>query len=500
MSLTIPFLGFSYHPHQESAVRWMIDRESDDAEYFRGGVLADEMGLGKTWMTIGLLLNAPLPQTLLLVPPVLQGQWTEALQQCSIPHRVLRGAKKDGSGLWTVIAGRVAGISVTLCTYDRAMYNSTILGRDTYDRIVADEGHVLRNGPTTRRFRATAEFRAARRWILSGTPIQNNKSDFQNLVKWLGMDDERRIATSSVLLASGCILRRTVGEVRDAVPAMPTVLPTHVIHPVIMPVDSEEASVFSALVGRFEHAIERHAKASIILELYLRIQQFLAHPAVYVDAMMRKYKGEYGRQSWAGTASKMREFKTWLAAADDQPTIVFTTYRLHMDLAAEAMTDAGYAVTRICGGMSDAGRAAAIAESRVAAAAGTKTAMLVQIVAGSAGLNLQHCTRVVFLTSHWNPAVVDQAVARSYRMGQTSTVSVHHFLLADDAEKNIDRLMTGRHGVKRAIAVGIHPKLYCESAVNSDSVMDQLNAVLPHVVVVEDPGADMIVEAPEDPQ
>jgi hypothetical protein len=193
----------------------------------------------------------------------------------------------------------------------------------------------------------------------------------------------------------------------------------------------------------------------------------------------------------------MREFKTWLAAAPDEPTIVFTTYRMHMDLAAAAMTDAGYAVTRICGGMSDSGRAAAIAESRAAAAVGTKTAMLVQIVAGSAGLNLQHCTRVVFLTSHWNPAVVDQAVARSYRMGQTSTVSVHHFLLADDAEKNIDRLMTGRHGTKRAIAVGIHPKLYCESAVNSDSVMDQLNAVLPHVVEGADPGVDMVEEDPE---
>lgn len=505
MALIVPYEGFTYHPHQVEALTWMRSRERVDAEYVRGGILADEMGLGKTWMTLGLLLNEQVPHTLLLVPPVLQPQWAEVLVRCSIPYRVLRGSKKNGSGLWTTVEG-TQPIRVTLSTYDRCVYNKDLFGdEDEYQRIVCDEGHVLRNGPTISRFRATAAIAAPRRWILSGTPVQNTKSDFHNLVKWLGMADGERITTSSTILATEIILRRTVGDVREVVTDMPERPPTHIVHPLVMPLGEEEERVFSALVGRFNHAVEVHAKTTIILELYLRIQQFLAHPAVYVEAMKRKYKGHYVRENWTGTATKMGTFKKWLLAEEAKPTIVFTTFRTQMDLAATVLEDAGYTVHRICGGMTDSGRSAALTESKEAAGLGSKVAIVVQIVAGSAGLNLQHCERVVFLSSHWNPAIVDQAVARAYRMGQTKNVTVHHFLMADGADRNIDRIMAGRHGEKRSIAVGIHPKLYCEAAADTTAVMATLNAAMPLVGTVGDDAmadrdAEPVDEPNEDPE
>jgi SNF2 family DNA or RNA helicase len=476
MALSVPYEGFSYHPHQVEAIRWMRSRERNDAEYLCGGILADEMGLGKTWMTLGLLFNEQVPHTLLLVPPVLQPQWAEALVRCRIPHRVLTGA------LWKDVDG-TQPFRVSLATYDRCMYNIDFVLLDTYQRIVCDEGHLLRNGPTTRRFRASFSIPAERRWILSGTPVQNTKSDFHNLVKWLGMDDDVRIRTSTALIANTVIMRRTVADVRDVVAAMPEGKPTHIVHPLVMPLGGEEERVFSALVGRFNHAVEVHAKSTIILELYLRIQQFLAHPAVYVDAMKRKYKGHYVRDNWNDTATKMGIFKAWLAATAPKSTIVFTHFRMQMDVVAGILGDAGYTVHRICGGMTDSGRTLALDESRTAAATGP-VAIVVQIVAGSAGLNLQHCERVVFLSSHWNPAIVDQAVARSYRMGQTKPVTVHHFLLADGADRNIDRLMAGRHGEKRTMAVGVHAKLYCEAAADTQAILATLNEHMPLVATV----------------
>ena len=501
MAVIVPYDGFAYHPHQVEALTWMRRRERVDSEYVRGGILADEMGLGKTWMTLGLLLNEQVPHTLLLVPPVLQPQWAEALVRCSIPHRILRGSTKSGSGRWTTVDG-TKQIRVTLSTYDRCVYNKDLFGdEDEYQRIVCDEGHVLRNGPTIGRFRATAAIAAPRRWILSGTPIQNTKSDFHNLVKWLGMNDEARIRTSTMLIAAEIILRRTVGDVREVVTDMPEHPPRHIVHPLVMPLGDEEERVFSALVGRFNHAVEVHAKNTIILELYLRIQQFLAHPAVYVEAMKRKYKGHYVRDSWSGTATKMGTFKEWLLAEEAKPTIVFTTFRTQMDLAAKVLEDAGYKVHRICGGMTDGSRSLALMESKEAAGLGSKVAIVVQIVAGSAGLNLQHCERVVFLSSHWNPAIVDQAVARAYRMGQTKEVTVHHFLMADGADRNIDRIMAGRHGEKRAIAVGIHRKLYCEAAADTNTVMATLNAAMPLIGTVGgDDGEEPVDEPSEDPE
>lgn len=499
MSLILPYADFSFHTHQEEAIHWMRARERADAPHICGGILADEMGLGKTWTTIGLLLNEPVLQTLLLVPSVLQPQWAEALQRAGIAHRILRGSKEDGSGLWTRLAGRRKGLYVTLSTYDRAAYNASIVGAETYQRIVCDEGHVLRNGPATKRFRATAEIPAERRWILSGTPIQNRAYDFQNLLKWLGMDDEERIRAPTKVVANDIILRRVVADVREVVDAMPAELPTHIVHAARIPEGSEEEKVFNALLGRFEHAVEVGASQAVVLELYMRIQQFLAHPAIYVDAMVRKFGGDYKRSTWSGTATKMEAFRKWLSSEPAAPTIVFTQFRLHMLLAAEALSAADYKVTQICGGMSESARTEAIAESRRTTATGTPTAILVQIVAGSAGLNLQHCSRVVFLASHWNPAVVDQAVARAYRMGQTERVVVHHFLLPDNAERNIDRIMVGRHGIKREIARGVHEKLYCEAAASSDTMIHTLDEALPVVVSVLPPAAEAAVIIETDP-
>jgi len=273
---------------------------------------------------------------------------------------------------------------------------------------------------------------------------------------------------------------------------MPAVKPVHVIHAVKMPFGSEEASVFDALVGRFEHAIEVNARGTIILELYLRIRQFLAHPAIYVDSMKRKYKTTYSRSSWTGTASKCNAFKRLLHDLPAESTIVFGTFRDELEHAKLSLEAAGYKTWMIRGGMSEARRSAVTAESRAAADAGANVAVVVQIVAGGAGLNLQHCSRVVFLSSHWNPAVVDQAIARAYRMGQTRSVTVHHLLLADDAEKNLDRYMAGLHGVKRDEALAIHPGLFCDTAVDAETVFEALSEATDDDVLADDPADDLM--------
>jgi SNF2 family DNA or RNA helicase len=481
MALTTPYDGFTFHPHQVAAIRWMIGREADGAEHVRGGVLADEMGLGKTWMTIGLLMNAVVPSTLLLVPPMLQPQWSEALTQAGIYHRILSPPSGKGTtASWRPVPGR-SEYTVYISTYDRACHNITLLTAPDlhFDRIICDEGHILRNGPRTRRFANLIKIAAVRRWILSGTPVQNRKHDFMNLLNFLGMEIERRLRIDPVAVARTVLLRRTVGDVREVVHAMPALRPEHTTVSVNMPADSEEERVFQSLVGRFQHAVDSHANHLIILELYLRIRQFIAHPAIYVEAMKRKYGELYGRQSWTGTASKMEAFKELIRTGPQTPTIVFGTFKGEMDLAEVELRSAGYSVWSVRGGMTDSKRERVCSESRTAVEEGKAVAIVVQIVAGGAGLNLQHCSRVIFMSSHWNPAVVDQAIARAYRMGQTETVTVHNLLLADDAERNVDRRMISLHEQKRTIAVGIHPKLYCDSAPDAHDILATLDASLP---------------------
>jgi SNF2 family DNA or RNA helicase len=469
----------------------MIEREADEAPMICGGVLADEMGVGKTYETIGLLLNCPRPHTMLLVPPALQIQWADTLMKSGIHHRILGPpSKKAGEGPWKEYPGTRPGISVDLATYDRAAHNVLLLVKKPYDRIVCDEGHVLRNGPVTARFRALIEIDAPRRWILSGTPIQNSLSDFTNLLKFLGADSELWGKTPLDVIARTTILRRTVGDVRDTVPTMPSAKPLHFIHPVEMP-EGEELRVFSALVGRYNHAIEANSRPSLILELYLRIRQFIAHPQIYVTAIKKKFGSLYERTVWGDTASKAKAFNDLLATSEKKPSIVFTNFAMEMDIAEATLVRQGYKVWRICGGISDATRAAAISESKAAVEGGNPAvAILIQIVAGGAGLNLQHCHRIYFLSSHWNPTVVDQAVARAYRMGQTTRVEVHHLLLADGAEKNLDRYMASIHERKRSEALAVHEKLFCDSALSTESIFGELDESLGVAAAVEESADD----------
>jgi len=242
-----------------------------------------------------------------------------------------------------------------------------------------------------------------------------------------------------------------------------------------MPEGSEERTVFDALVARLELAVESHARTWIILKLYLRIRQFIADPSIYVNAMNREYKGKYTRPKWTGTASKMTEFQSYVATTKKVPTIVFTNFIEELEKADHILKTLGYSTWSIQGGMSSDARATAIEESKVAVEEGKPVAILVQIVAGGCGLNLQHCHRVLMLSSHWNPAIVDQAIARAYRMGQVNPVEVHHFLLADDAELNIDRKIASAHGRKRQAAVEVHSKLLTESAIEYESLRDILD-------------------------
>jgi SNF2 family DNA or RNA helicase len=57
--------------------------------------------------------------------------------------------------------------------------------------------------------------------------------------------------------------------------------------------------------------------------------------------------------------------------------------------------------------------------------------LILQIRTCSEGLNLQAYSDVYFVSPNWNPCVEDQAIARCYRMGQTSQVRVFRFYMTD---------------------------------------------------------------------
>ena len=80
--------------------------------------------------------------------------------------------------------------------------------------------------------------------------------------------------------------------------------------------------------------------------------------------------------------------------------------------------------------------------------------LLVQIQTACEGLNLQDFTEVYFTSPPWNPAVEDQAIARSHRLGQTQKVDVFRFIMDNPTDSHIvmDQYCTFVQDKKREIA------------------------------------------------
>lgn len=483
-SKTVPLVpprdGIHYKEHQDTGIRWMLEREKEDAAWCRGGVLADDMGLGKTFQTIGLMKNGePGLRNLIVCPPALVAGWTEELTACGYFVSTLF----TGAAVWIcpTTPDEKAMPRVWLITYPRlCMYIQTLMHDPDgpFDRVVLDEGHLIRNGIKTARGLACLRIshKASRRWILSATPVQNGVSDWIHLCQWLRVRCKKAVCHDA---SADIMLRRTMTELRASsmtdLPPVPVFIVRDltipepepeppVVHPIkggdptepSLPVPKRkitdsEYKYFHSLCGQLDDVIDdRKVSALIKLELYMRIQQFLVHPQIYVEGRGRT-------RAWNGTATK------WSAcvegdlaeavAAGAGGTIVFCQFRREMDLVVAAAEEMGADVWAIRGGMSVADVGAAVAGARTAVEEeGRPVVLVVQIVSGGVGLNLQFCSRVLFLSQHWNPAVVHQAVGRAVRIGQKKVVHVYMYRVVDDVMDNLDLRMTDVHAGKIVVA------------------------------------------------
>ena len=73
---------------------------------------------------------------------------------------------------------------------------------------------------------------------------------------------------------------------------------------------------------------------------------------------------------------------------------------------------------------------------------------LISLKAGGFGLNLTAASYVVLYDPWWNPAVENQAIDRTHRIGQTSNVIAYRLLVKDTIEEKIRALQR----TKRALA------------------------------------------------
>uniref|UniRef100_A0A1I8FAS7 Helicase ATP-binding domain-containing protein n=1 Tax=Macrostomum lignano TaxID=282301 RepID=A0A1I8FAS7_9PLAT len=154
-----------------------------------GAILADEMGLGKTLQTVAFLLGlhggrrrgGVSGRSVIVCPLSVLNNWRDELAKFApqLTVRVYTGDKAERERLRTEL--RREDWTLLLSTYELCLKDEEFFAKFSFDAMVVDEGHRLKN--------SNSQLHLARcgpcRFILTGTPIQNNLDELFTLLSFV---------------------------------------------------------------------------------------------------------------------------------------------------------------------------------------------------------------------------------------------------------------------------------------------------------------------------
>jgi TATA-binding protein-associated factor len=180
--------------YQQEGVNWLHFLN----KYHLHGILCDDMGLGKTLQTLCMVASdhhqraeefaktqAPesrkLP-SLIVCPPTLSGHWQQEIKTYApflsvtayVGPPAERKAMKD----------KLNDTDIVITSYDVCRNDTEILEKYTWNYVVLDEGHLIKN-PRAKITQAVKRLTSNHRLILTGTPIQNNVLELWSLFDFL---------------------------------------------------------------------------------------------------------------------------------------------------------------------------------------------------------------------------------------------------------------------------------------------------------------------------
>jgi superfamily II DNA/RNA helicase len=97
--------------------------------------------------------------------------------------------------------------------------------------------------------------------------------------------------------------------------------------------------------------------------------------------------------------------------------------------------------------------------------------------AGGTGLNLQTADTVVNLELPWNPAVLEQRIARVHRMGQSRPVRVINFVTRGTIEEKVLRTLEAKQALFAGLFAGDADEIPFE-AINTGGFLDTMRELV----------------------
>ncbi|RVD82518.1 uncharacterized protein DFL_006942 [Arthrobotrys flagrans] len=480
----------SLFDYQKTAVNWLWNLH---AKQHTGGILGDEMGLGKTIQTIafiaGLHYSQQLTKPVLVVAPA-----TVLKQWCNEFHKwwpCLRVSilHSSGSGMLSIAADKKAEETIdneedflealestTPSKAQKAAKNivdkvkakghiliSTYTGLSTYHKllldadwecVVLDEGHKIRN-PDAKITIAAKQLRSSTRFILSGTPIQNNLRELWSLFDFvypgklgiyqvfnehiaipIKLGGYAGASNTQIHTAFKCavVLREMIS---------PYILRRLKADVAVLPPKQDQV-LFCNLVLQQKEAYETYIKSPEASDIFAGKRDVLAgidvlrkicnHPDLCNRTKLSADpKYDYGNPIRSG---KMQIVKGLLKAweKDNLKCLIFSQGTQMLDILEKFVKKSKYCYLRLDGTTDIKSRQSMVDQFNNNP---TLQVFLLTTKVGGYGLNLTGATRIIIFDPDWNPSNDMQARERSWRLGQKHEVRIYRLLSRGTIEEKI---------------------------------------------------------------
>jgi superfamily II DNA or RNA helicase len=415
-------------------------------------ILGDDMGLGKTVQALAatelLARERGVERVLVVAPSSVKYQWdTEIRKFTDRAVQVIDGTAAERRAKYQ------QPTFYRLVNYEIAVKDLETLNSWRPDLIVLDEAQRIKNWQS-KTSRAVKKLRSKYAMVLSGTPLENKLEELYSIVSFV---DDRRLGPAFQFLHDHSIrdaewrlvgyrdldkvreklapifLRRTRAEVLTQLPAR------------------TDTTVYVELADeQREPYAEQHATlARLVQKKYLsevdrrRILCCIANLRMLCDSTFL-----FDKQT--NVSPKLAEFEELLSdllSSGPHKVVVFSQWEQMLRKTAEVVERLGVGHALLCGNVPGKERRALLERFRD----DPECRVFLSTDAGGVGLNLQSADTVINLELPWNPAVLEQRIARVHRMGQQRPVQVFNLVTRDSIEERVLRTLER----KRALFEGV---------------------------------------------
>ena len=423
-------------------------------------LIGDDMGLGKTIQAIAateiLAQHFGVTKVLVICPTSLKYQWQSEM---------MRFSGRGGENAPRVISGGRAQRQkdyalddfCKITNYEKLKPDLELIAAWAPELVIVDEAQRVKNWNTIAA-RALKRIDSSYAIVLTGTPLENKLEELISIVQFV---DQHRLGPTWKLLhehqvkdeagrVTGYTGLEKIGQtlapvmIRRRKSEVLRQLPSRTDRNLLVPMTEMQMDYHRENADEVAKIVLRWRKTKFLSDKdQRRLTCALQNMRMSCNSTyLLNQETDHGVK-----ADELAALLDKLFVDPEAKAVVFSQWTRTHDIVIRRLEARGMGYVSFHGGVPSEKRPALVERFRDDPAC----RVFLSTDAGSTGLNLQHASTLVNMDLPWNPAILEQRIARIHRMGQVRPVQVINFV----AKGTIEEGMLSVLAFKRSLSAGI---------------------------------------------